>query len=159
MATIERPTTASITAGRRQGEAARLRREEGLTNPQIALRMSVERSTVYRWLGSTPPGLRRRRHTQETKDRARVLRGEGLSNWGIALALSVGWDSIERWLGPTPRNLRKCRDYTTTELPSRAVYLREASGYSVTELAERMGVPRSTVGQWVKGIGPYGLLD
>jgi transposase len=151
-------TERTQAADRRRGEAARLRREEGLTNPMIALRMGVDRSTVYDWLGATPMGLRRGRHSQETKDKARALREEGLTNHMISLRLGVGGDSVERWIGPTPKHLLPSRDYSRTDYDRRALHLRQC-GYSITEAAAHMGVPRSTVGQWVKGYGRYGLLD
>jgi transposase len=155
MATIEHtPAT-----NRQHGEAARLRREDGLTNPQIALRIGVDRSTIYLWLGATPNDLRRGRHPQAMRDKARALREtEGLANFAIGKRLGVHQDSVDRWLGPTPKHLRPYRDYSRTDFPDRARYLRYC-GYSVREAAVRMGVPPSTVGQWVKGYGRYGLLD
>lgn len=155
MATIEHtPAT-----NRQHGEAARLRREDGLTNPQIALRIGVDPRTISTWIGATPPRLRRTRHTQAMKDRALALREtEGLTNFAIGKRLGVDGDSVDRWLGRTPRELRRDRDYSWTNLPDRARHLREC-GYSVREAAAHMGIPVSTVGQWVKGYGRYGLLD
>jgi transposase len=154
MATIEHtPAT-----NRQHGEAARLRREDGLTNPQIALRIGVDRSTIDVWLGVTPRGLCNS-HPQEMKDRARALREvEGLTNFQIGKRLGVHQDTVGRWLGRTPRELRRDRDYSWTNLPERARHLRYC-GYSIREAAKHMSVPPSTVGQWVKGYGRYGLLD
>lgn len=154
MATIDRTPQA---ANHRRQRAAHLRRG-GYSNTRIAEEIGVDRSVVYRWLGPTPAELRVRWHSKETRDKAARLRKEGLNNARIAKKLGVGERTVWDWIGSTPTALRSNRDYSRTNLPDRALHLRQC-GYSVREAAAHMGIPVSTVGQWVKGYGRYGLLD
>lgn len=88
----------------------------------------------------------------ETVKLARRLRAEGWTDARIAKLVGVHPSSIYHWLGKKGRDTRR---YDNSHYHYRAMYLREC-GYTITEIAEQMGVPRSTVGDWIKGFGCYG---
>ncbi len=96
------------------------------------------------------------RERQSVKERALELRALGYSNSAIGIQLGVGYEKVTAWIGKTPpeNSRRRSKDYDLG-YHSRAMYLREC-GYSVREIAEQLGVPRSTVGDWIRGYGCYG---
>jgi len=81
---------------------------------------------------------------------AAVLRRRGLTNAQIAEELGTSVKNIQYWMGATPKE-NGGRPWHPYGLRERARYLREC-GYSITEIAEEMKLPRSTVGDWVHGM-------
>lgn len=78
------------------------------------------------------------------------LRHQGLTNGEIADKLGIDRRNIYYWMGATPRK-NGGRPNHKYGLRDRARYLREC-GYEVREIAGIMQLPRSTVGDWVRGM-------
>lgn len=81
---------------------------------------------------------------------AATLRRIGFTNQEIADTLGINSQNIWYWMGPTPRRLGG-RPNHPYGLRDRARYLREC-GYNISEIAGIMHLPRSTVGDWVRGM-------
>jgi predicted transcriptional regulator len=86
----------------------------------------------------------------DVREAARLRREEGLSNEQIARRLGFTSPSVWRHLGPTPDELRQARQWNTGDTRQRAEEMRW-NGYSVRRISYLLGVPPSTVGEWVKG--------
>jgi DNA-binding NarL/FixJ family response regulator len=116
---------------------------------EIAYRLGVSVATVYQW---TRGALKRHTpypdHTRREAIRLRMQ--EGLTNAEIAEQLHVETSTLHYWMGATPRRLGGRPAHQMT-LRDRARYLKEC-GYSVRQIAEEMRLPRSTVGEWVRGL-------
>jgi transcriptional regulator with XRE-family HTH domain len=44
----------------------------------------------------------------------------------------------------------------TESVRSRVLGLRRTRGWSLTQIAAETGLPRSTIGEWLRGVGPRG---
>jgi transposase len=86
----------------------------------------------------------------ELQPKAAALRRAGKTNTEIAEALGTSRTNIYYWIGPTPRALGGTPQHQYG-LRDRAHYLREC-GYEVREIADIMKIPKSTVGEWVRGM-------
>lgn len=149
----------SIEWENRRNEALRLRNEERLRNVEIAERMGMHTYTVWGLIGAMPISYRPKpttAHPESMHEEAKRLREEGLCNSHIAARMGIEAGTVDRWIGRTPDHLRRNRDYSSTDYSRRALYLRDC-GHTTTEISKIMGVPRSTVGDWIKGIGAYGV--
>lgn len=80
----------------------------------------------------------------------RLRRVEGLTNRQIDDRLGVWPGKSWRHMGRTPKRLGSWVAWDLA-MQGRARYLREC-GYSIREISEQTGVPRSTVGDWVRGM-------
>lgn len=139
----------------RKKEAYKLR-QQGFTNNQIAEQMGVPYRTVHSYIGAMPHSYRVRTVPQAVYDEAvRLRREDHLDNKSIAEQVGVNPNTIWRWMGADPNKEDRQQNYQHLNLHSRAMYLREC-GYTITEIADEMKIPRSTVGDWVKGYGCYG---
>lgn len=136
-------------------------RKDGLTNRQIQEKMGLSSSTVWQWIGPQPKSYRidrRNAYPEEIKREAmRLRKEEKLSNLEIKERLGLGETTVYTWLGKSPPECleKPRRDYSGMEYHSRAMYLREC-GYTVREISSELGIPRSTVGGWIRGYGCYG---
>lgn len=81
---------------------------------------------------------------------AAKLRRQGKTNGEIANILGIDRSNIWYWMGPTPRRLggRPVHNYGMRD---RVRYLRECD-YTIREIADITALPRSTVGDWVRGL-------
>lgn len=147
----------SVPIDERRKEAMRLRVEEKLSNTAIAERMDVNYRAVHYWIGANPKNYRHSRALpQNIYEEAVRLRHEGKSNAEIANAVEIHVTTVYRWMGTSSnREAQKRRYYSDTRYHNRAMYLREC-GYNITEISQELGIPRSTIGGWVKGYGCYG---
>lgn len=137
----------------------------GATYYGISRALGVGESSLRRWFGPSPhpPGeefLRRahelRRQESERRYRAmvRLRMAEGKTNREIADALGLNISTIRRAMGPTPPRLGGNRQWNPS-MHERARFLREC-GNTIDEISAKTGVPRGTVGDWVRGM-PCGL--
>jgi orotate phosphoribosyltransferase-like protein len=86
----------------------------------------------------------------EVLPKAVALRRQGYTNAQIAEALDVSIKNIQFWMGATPRRIGGHPRYDYG-LHERARYLREC-GYNISQIAEEMKIPRSTIGDWLNGM-------
>lgn len=116
---------------------------------KIASDCGVGVATVYRWLDKA--GATRDRHySQQVYEEAVSLRvKDGLTNAQISERTGVPVDAIWRWMGRTPERLGGEVRYPIG-FRERARYLK-GCGLSIREIGTEMGVPRATVGDWVRG--------
>jgi DNA invertase Pin-like site-specific DNA recombinase len=91
---------------------------------------------------------RRRIARERYEAMVRLRMKEGLRNEQIAERLGMSQSRIYALLGPTPKRLggRRAHD---PHLRQRARYLHEEFEYSYKEIAEKMGLPRQTVWDWI----------
>ena len=133
---------------------------EGLTYTDISARLGVADRTLARWFGPArnkrprkPPDKRRTAKEEFEKkyhESIRLRMQEGKTNGEIARILGVSLTFIYTNLGPTPRRLGGRKTWPV-EMRGRAHYLREV-GYTVQQISDEIGVPTSTVGEWVEGM-------
>jgi hypothetical protein len=94
--------------------------------------------------------VRRERADRLQQDMARLRRVEGLTNPQIDARLGVSSGLARQYMGATPTRIGGMT-YWDPAMRDRARYLREC-GYTITEISEQTDVPRSTVGDWVRGM-------
>jgi DNA-directed RNA polymerase specialized sigma24 family protein len=131
-------------------KALRLWNDTDRTAREIAAMLNVPVPTIYRWVG---PRSSKGNAYPETyyRQAIRLRREEGKTNAEIAELLDGPTEStIWYWMGATPR-ANGGSPHHRPPLRGRAMYLRSA-GYTVREIAEEMNLPRSTVGDWVRGM-------
>ncbi len=155
------PSPSKARTAALKAEAKRLRGQK-LTNAEIQEKMGISYNTVWQWLGPMPREYRKPPKTtlpQAMHDEAlRLRREEKLVNSEIAARLEISVTTVAMWIGTTPQHIRKKpqKTWVGTEMHHRCMYLREC-GHNIREIAEITGVPRATVGGWVKGVGCYGV--
>lgn len=140
--------------------------EAGASYENIQRSLGVSRKTIVKYYGKSEyvrtygrngralmkAHAERRRQTEERwREAARLRMEEGLRNSEIAARLGVSIGRVQATMGATPRRLGGA-PYWDPGLHSRARYLREATDWSVEKIAEEMGVPRSTVSGWIRGM-------
>jgi hypothetical protein len=94
--------------------------------------------------------VRRERADRLQQEMARLRRVEGLTNAQIDKRLGVSNGLARQYMGATPKRLGGLT-FWHTAMRDRARYLREC-GFSITAISQETGVPRSTVGDWVRGM-------
>lgn len=86
---------------------------------------------------------------KRNKEIIRLRMQEGKSNYQIAQIMGMTYEAVYAVMGKTP--VRLGGEHTWyPQMIERVRYLREC-GYTINEIAEQTGVPRSTVGDWIKG--------
>lgn len=150
-----RGTGKSDIAAEKRAELARTRECSGHTQDSLAIQLQVHRSTVARWeRGETTPGpLLRRRLSRELgvsmRDIDQLLRQEGVTagrtghdrppartaDVDALPVLDPGW-----MLGRSPENRTAFVEW------------RQRAGYTQESLAAEVGVARSTVMRWERGL-------
>lgn len=131
---------------------------------RVEMILGVRQQTLKTWFGPSPNWTpedrtrvaresreQQRKEIQEKYEKIVYLRmKENKTNGEIAEILGISTESVYHYVGATPRRLGGYRPWDPA-MRGRAYYLREA-GYNVTEISEIIGVPRSTVGDWVNGM-------
>lgn len=139
-------------------ELAKEMADNGASYANINRSLGVSETTLLKWFG---PSLFEKNTAEAHKERSRRAREryermvrlrmqDGLTNQQIADVTGINSSTVYHYLGATPQRLggRRTGMYGLRE---RARFLREV-GHTVTEIAEEMDLPRSTVGGWVKGM-------
>lgn len=144
-----------------KAEARRLR-ACGMSTNEIARRLGVSRSSASAWTQDVAASMAEERPSGERladrtdlRDRAIELRLKGLSATQIARELGIRRSStLSGWLLGTPPPAWTKRPRAKDDLRLRARELR-AGGATYPEIAERLGVSKSSVSLWVRDIpGP-----
>lgn len=88
-------------------EAVRLRREEGKTNREISLILTIPVDTIYAWMGATPRRLGGQpHHPVGLQDRARYLREAGYTVSEISEEMGVARSTVGDWVQGMPCDSR-----------------------------------------------------
>lgn len=145
--------------GERKGIAQAMRNNR-VPYARISRSVGVSQSTLQSWFGPSPiakeeswtfsSDARTARARARYEEMVRLRMRDGLTNREIAERLGVDRSYVWYCMGATPARLGG-RKHREPGLRERARYLREC-GYSVRDIAEKMGLPRSTVGDWVNGM-------
>jgi predicted transcriptional regulator len=142
-----------------KAEARRLR-TAGMSANRIARFLGVSRSSVSGWTqdvaaavaGDQTSAVPRLAERTDLRDRAIELRRQGLSTAQIAKELGIRRGStLAGWLVGTPAPDWTKRSRAKDELRMRARELR-ADGATYPEIAEQLGVSKSSVSLWVRDI-------
>jgi transposase-like protein/transcriptional regulator with XRE-family HTH domain len=141
-------------------------REKAKVKNMIDLRYSYEQiekitgirsETINKWFGPSPfprgtmrPEQRYRKYSDEQYAEAVRLRmKEGKSNQEISDATGISISALQTHMGGTPRRLGGLKPWPEG-LHQRARYLKDLE-WTISEIGKELGVPRSTVGQWLGG--------
>jgi transposase len=83
---------------------------------------------------------------------ARQFRAAGSTNLEIAAQLGVNRTTVWKWFGANPNSRSKLYDHEQQRrLRAQAVEL-EWEGRSIREIAMTLGIPRSTVHEWLRSV-------
>lgn len=156
--------------GRVESEYDRARRERkriafgmvasGVPYYRVSRSLGMSEGTLRRWFGPSrhDPAERmavlnaQRQRESEFRyaEMVRLRMVAGLTNGQIAEALGTSARTVWNYMGPTPKRLGGSRPWHPA-MHERARFLR-GCGNTIREIADKTGVPRSTVSDWVRGM-------
>lgn len=84
------------------------------------------------------------------KGQAAAMREAGATNHQITTALGINAGTMWKWFGPSPNGRNARRNYETRDQLERRATDLEWEGHSFREIAAELGVPRSTVHDWLR---------
>lgn len=150
---------AQVDARRERYERAKEMIDAGVPYHRVARSLGMTDTTLRRWFGPSPV---QRGETMQDRHRERLrkseerqyelakMRREGLTNAQIAERTGLTIGAVYQRLGATPRRLGGWKMHDPA-MHERVWFLREC-GNTIDEISEKTGVPRSTVGDWVRGL-------
>jgi DNA-binding CsgD family transcriptional regulator/transposase len=132
--------------------------DNGVPYVRIARGLGISQTTLRQHFGPSPieSGLaianeRRSRQAQERyEEMVRLRMKEGLANQEVADRLGISLSRVWAQMGPTPKRLGGQRTHDSG-LHDRALYLWTTDCYSQAEIARQMGLPKSTIYDWISG--------
>jgi len=127
--------------------------KSGKSIVEICKDYGISKPTIYKILKKHDVELRRKAITEEEIALINKLREEGKGIREIAKETGRSTATIQKFIMAVPRQIQKMRG-----LYYKAVYFHKM-GYVEKEISEILGIPISTIKQWVRGISaPIGAL-